>query len=93
MGPPAEEAAKPSRNGKQSVRLEKAPKYFAESPIAMTPGSKMAKDPKCPSTVSSYVGGFLQNTKNDSAKILKDQIKQNIKEMNDNLKDLPQEQV
>lgn len=79
MGPP-EEAAKPlcheiKRNGKQSVKLNKGAKYFDESPIALTPGSKMANNPKCPSTVSSYVGGFLQNVKNDSAKLLKNQIK------------------
>jgi hypothetical protein len=75
MGPP-EDAAKPlcqeiKRHGKQSVKLHKGIKFFEESPIAMTPGSKMANAPKCPSTVSSYVGGFLQTSKNDSAKFMK----------------------
>lgn len=68
MGPP-EETAKAlcqeiKRHGKQSVKIQKGTKFFEESPLEiamdLTPGSNnMANNPKCPSTVSSYVGGFL----------------------------------
>lgn len=107
MGPPMAQGCQEKKFGKHSVKINKS-RYFDKTPTNdecnMTPNrgtlpnqsgsNKLDNADKCPSTISSYVGGFLNNMeKSDSAKGARQKFQQNIEEMNQNLQELQPEQV
>lgn len=80
-----------ARNGKQSVRVTRSRTKLVVDDNTPTPKQNFIE--KCPSTVSSYVGGFLAPQNVLSAEIKHNSAKQHLNDMANNLKNLDPAQI